>query len=98
MSRRLANLALAIAGLALAAYGLWSITNPSFSCRGVEMRPGDVCHKNDFSEMGTSQVQTYEERAQAARISQPVIVVTGLGMAAFAGYLMRPAAQQATDD
>ncbi|MGO4956478.1 hypothetical protein ACTQ49_04255 [Luteococcus sp. Sow4_B9] len=89
MRRRVANLVLALVGLGLAGYGIWSITNPSFTCRGVEMHPGDVCHKNDFSQMGTDEVQTYEDRVHAARLSQPVVVISGLAMAAFAGYLMR---------
>ncbi|MEL4504199.1 hypothetical protein AAEX63_03810 [Luteococcus sp. H138] len=87
--RRWAHLALALAGLAVVVYGLVSVANPSITCRGVQMQPGDVCHKNDFSRLGTQQVQTYEERLHSARISQPVVVATGAAVALFGLALYR---------
>ncbi|MDN5563253.1 hypothetical protein EDD41_2822 [Luteococcus japonicus] len=84
MSRRAwAHVLLALAGLALALFGAWSATHPDVTCRGVQMHPGDVCHKNDFGAMGTDEVQTYEQRMHAARLSQPVLIVAGLVVAGF---------------
>lgn len=87
--RRIAHLLLLLAGLAVAVYGLWMLADPQVTCRGVEMGPGDVCHKNDFGAMGTDEVQSYEQRLHAARLSQPVVVGTGLVVAGFAGMLLR---------
>ncbi|WP_394274843.1 hypothetical protein [Luteococcus sp.] len=87
--QRAAHLALLVAGLAVALYGLWGLSNLQVTCRGVEMGPGDVCHKNDFSVMGTEEVQSYEDRLRALRLSQPVVIGTGLVVAGFATVLLR---------
>lgn len=87
--RRGAHLALALAGLAVLVYGLLAVANPTVTCRGVEMHPGDVCHKNDFSALGTDEVQTYEQRLHSARLSQPVVVAMGAAMAGFGAVLYR---------
>ncbi len=86
--RRLAHLALALAGLAVLVFGIVSAANPSVSCRGVEMRPGDVCHKNDFSALDTDQVQSYEQRLHSARSSQPVVIGMGAATLAFGALLL----------
>lgn len=86
--RRLAHLLLALAGLALLAFGIVAAASPQVSCRGVPMQPGDVCHKNDFSQLGSDQVQTYEQRLQAARTSQPVVIGMGAAMLLFGGALL----------
>ena len=86
--RRIAHLLLLLAGLAVAVYGLWMLADPQVTCRGVEMGPGDVCHKNDFSQLGSDQVQTYEQRLQAARTSQPVVIGMGAAMLLFGGALL----------
>ncbi|HSN44039.1 MAG TPA: hypothetical protein VLR88_08285 [Propionibacteriaceae bacterium] len=86
MARRLAHTLLALAGVALLVWGL--VFTPDIACRGVQMRPGDVCAKNTFSELNSASVQTYEQRLQAAQQSQPVIVVLGLAVAAFGFALL----------
>ncbi|MEL4357374.1 MULTISPECIES: hypothetical protein [unclassified Luteococcus] len=89
MSRRqLAHALLILAGLGLMAFGIWRVASPDVTCRGVPMGPGDVCHKNDFSKLGSEQVQSYEERRHAARLSQPVVIVLGAGVAAFGTALL----------
>lgn len=87
--RRWAHLALTLAGLAVIVYGAIAVANPRVTCRGVEMQPGDVCHKNDFGALGTEEVQSYEQRLHAARISQPVVIGTGAAMALFGFTLFR---------
>lgn len=87
--RRWAHLALVLAGLAVLVYGVVSVANPSITCRGVQMHPGDVCHKNDFGKLGSDQVQSYEQRLHAARLSQPVVVVMGAAVALFGLSLYR---------
>lgn len=87
--RRAAHLALVLVGLALAVYGLVRVAHPDVSCRGVEMRPGDVCHKNDFGALGTDKTQSYEQRVAAARSSAPVVVGMGVVVGAFGFALYR---------
>ncbi|GAA1387933.1 hypothetical protein [Luteococcus peritonei] len=86
--RRAAHLLLALAGLALLVLGVVRVASPDVSCRGVEMHPGDVCHKNGFGQMGTDEVQSYEQRLHSARISQPVVIGTGALVLAFGGALL----------
>lgn len=79
MRRRLwAHVALAVVGVAVVVWALWTGLNPSIDCRGVPMSPGDVCHNAE----GTK-VQTYEDRLDALQHSTPVMVGTGVVVAAF---------------
>lgn len=79
MSRRLwAHIALAVVGVAVVVWALATGLSPRIECRGVPMAPGDVCHNAE----GTK-VQTYDERLEALQHSTPVMVGTGLVIAAF---------------
>lgn len=77
-----------LVGVAIAAWAAMSLISPSISCRGVEMRPGDVCEYASPDSAETDKVQTYEERLETARRQAPVGVVVGAGMAVFGVYLM----------
>jgi hypothetical protein len=81
--RRLAHLVLAIAGLLVALYPFTLGADPSVTCRGVELRPGESCAKADGSS-----AQTYEARAAAARNATPVIVGVGVLVAVFGAGLL----------
>ena len=81
--RRVAHLVLAIAGLLVALYPFTVGADPSVTCRGVELRPGESCAKADGSS-----AQTYEARAAAARNAAPVIVGVGLLVAVFGAGLL----------
>lgn len=94
--RRIAHLVLILVGLAVAGFGLWRTAHPDITCRGVQMHPGEVCHKNDFSSIGSNKTQSYEQRVHAAHQSQPVVALIGLGMAAFGGVLFRQEGRRAT--
>ncbi len=76
--RRLAHLLLAVAGLLVAIYPFTLGADPTPTCRGVEMQPGQTCAKAD----GSAQ-QSYDQRRSAARSATPVIVGVGLLVAAF---------------
>lgn len=88
-ARRAAHLALVVAGIALAVFGVYRLASPHITCRGVEMHAGDVCHKNGYGSLNTDPVQTYEQRLHGSRLSQPVIIVVGLGVAGFGAVLLR---------
>ena len=81
--RRLAHLGLAIAGLLVALYPFTLGADPTVTCRGVELRPGESCAKADGSS-----AQSYEARAAAARNAAPVIVGVGLLVAVFGAGLL----------
>ena len=80
--RRLAHLLLAVAGLLVALYP-FTLESRSVTCRGVELQPGGTCAKADGSA-----VQTYEDRAAAARDATPVILGLGLLVAVFGTGLL----------
>lgn len=87
--RRIAHLALVVVGLAMVAFAVWRLVDPHLTCRGVDMHPGDVCRKNDFSKLDSEQVQTYEQRLHGSRVSQPTMMVVGLATAGFGAALYR---------
>ena len=68
-----------MAGIALLVWGIVVMASPTISCRGVEMHPGDTCHKATYTATRTDTVQTYEQRRQSIAQSRPT--VTGLGVA-----------------
>lgn len=76
--RRLAHLLLAIAGLLVAIYPVTLGANPTVTCRGAELNPGESCAKADGSA-----TQSYEDRAAAAHNAVPVVVGVGMLVAAF---------------
>ena len=90
MLRRVGLWAFIVVGLLVAAWGAFSWANPSTSCRGVEMGPGDTCETSSYTELQTGQVQSYEDRIAIARQQAPAAVAAGLGMAAFGLVLARP--------
>lgn len=100
--QRWLNLALIIAGVLVVLYGAFIQGSGTETCRGVEMRPGDVCHKASFSELQTAETQTYEQRKDAARAQRPVVVISGLVIAGFGAFLYRrggnPRGQATTDE
>ena len=81
--RRVAHLVLAIAGLLVALYPFTLGADPTVTCRGVELRPGDSCAKADGSA-----AQSYEARVAAARNATPVIVGVGVLVAVFGAGLL----------
>jgi len=81
--RRAAHVALIVAGLLIALYPFTLGASPTISCRGVPMSPGQTCTKADGSAM-----ETYEKRVASANAAKPVIVVVGLGVAAFGVALL----------
>ena len=81
--RRLAHLLLAVAGLLIALYPFTLGADPTPSCRGVVMQPGQTCRKAD----GSAE-QTYEQRRTAANNATPVIVGVGVLVAAFGTALL----------
>ena len=85
--RRVTLWAFVVAALALAAWGVATWVAPSTQCRGVQMAPGDVCSYSSSTDVDTTRTQTYEQRVAAARQSAPVVVVLGLGTAAFGIHL-----------
>mgnify|MGYP001432843949 FL=1 len=87
--RRIAHLLLALVGVLIVAYPFPLGANPTPTCRGVQLQPGQTCSKAD----GSAQ-QTYEERLATARNATPVIVgvgllVAGFGTALFIGDVRR---------
>ena len=81
--RRVGHLVLAIAGLLVALYPFTLGADPTVTCRGVELRPGESCAKADGSS-----AQTYEARAADARNAAPVIVGAGVLVAVFGAGLL----------
>lgn len=80
---RLAQLLLIMVGLLIFAYPLTVGAARPIGCRGVSMAPGDTCVK-----AGTSESQTYDQRARAKSNAAPVIKVVGLLVVAFGVTLL----------
>ncbi len=80
---RIAHAAVIVVGLLVLAYPFTLGANPSLTCRGVPLQPGDVCVKADGSG-----VQTYEVRANAVRNARPVMVGVGVLVAGFGVVLL----------
>lgn len=90
--KRVALWSFVLAGLALAVWGVFTVVAPSATCRGVEMRPGDVCRYYSASDTSTERIQTYEQRVSAARAQGPTVIVVGVLAAAFGTFVaLRPA-------
>ncbi|HJE52110.1 MAG TPA: hypothetical protein K8V15_09100 [Tessaracoccus flavescens] len=98
MIKRVGHWVFIVVGLAIAAWAIVGWLAPSTSCRGVEMGPGDTCSYSSTSEVGTDEIQTYEDRIKVAQEQAPFGVIAGLGMAAFGGVLAVRAKGAATSD
>ena len=72
-----------LVGLVVLAYPFTWGASPDVTCRGVTMRPGDVCSK-----AGDSGTQSYEQRARDARNARPVIAAGGVLVTAFGVVLL----------
>jgi hypothetical protein len=83
MRARVLHAVLILFGLALVLYPLTIGAVPHPSCRGVPMRPGDVCAK-----AGDSGVQSFEQRAAASRQARPVIMAVGVLVVGFGSALL----------
>lgn len=97
--QRVLNLALVVVGVLVVVYGTVFMGRGAVTCRGVEMHPGDVCHKSSQSELQTATAQTYEQRRAAAVAQRPTVIVGGLVLAGFGAFLYRrsgPARGQAS--
>ncbi|HYP46770.1 MAG TPA: hypothetical protein VEQ66_16410 [Propionibacteriaceae bacterium] len=80
---RLAHAVLICVGLAILLYPLTVGANPTISCRGVRLQPGQSCAKAD-----SSAAQTYEQRRRTAVAARPVIIGVGLLVAVFGAVLL----------
>jgi len=80
---RVAHALLILAGLGILLYPLTFGAQPEISCRGVQMRPGEVCGKAE-----DAQVQTYEDRLRTADQAKPVLVVVGALVVGFGTALL----------
>lgn len=87
MRKRIALWAFVAASVALTVWGVVILVNPTTSCRGEEMGPGDVCHYSSPTNEQTDQVQTYEERIATVRQQVPFIIGLGVAMTAFGIYV-----------
>jgi hypothetical protein len=97
---RLAHAVLTCVGLAILLYPLTVGANPTISCRGVQLQPGQSCAKAD-----NSGVQTYEQRRRTALQARPVVAGVGLLVTAFGAVLLvgdlrgsRPSGGPAVED
>lgn len=86
------------AALALTLWGGATWANPSTACRGVEMRPGDVCSYSSYTDAETTRTQSYEQRVAAARQSGPIIVALGVAATGFGLFVaVRSEGRRSTD-
>ena len=83
MRARLAHTVLIVLGLVIFCYPLTVGANPSISCRGKAMGPGDTCSK-----AGDVGVQTYEQRLRTAEQAEPVLISVGLLLSGFGASLL----------
>lgn len=89
VTRRVAHLLVCLVGLGLIVWGLVIWVNPTASCRGETMQPGDVCHYASTTSTETDRVQTYEQRINSLRQNAPIVIGLGVAVAAFGGWLLR---------
>lgn len=82
------HMAISVLGLGIALFGVVWLTTGKVTCRGVEMHPGDMCTKSSFTDLTTTQTQSYEQRRQAMRQSQPTVIGSGLVIAGFGALML----------
>ena len=87
MWKRLGLWLFVIAGVALMAWGVSDFLNPTTSCRGVEMGPGDVCHYSSYTEEETSEIQSYEDRIAIVRQQVPFVIAAGAAITVFGVFV-----------
>ncbi len=85
---RVINPAIGVLGAAVLVFGLLFVGRGAPSCRGVEMRPGDVCTKSTFTQVNSDTIQTYEQRRASAQASRPTVVGLGAALVGFSALLM----------
>lgn len=74
---------LVAAGVAMLWWGMAGMANPTVSCRGAVMAPGDVCYKSSYTSLRTDTVQSYEQRRRAVAQSRPTVIGLGAVTLAF---------------
>ncbi|MCC2593448.1 hypothetical protein LKO27_08510 [Tessaracoccus sp. OS52] len=83
--------AFVLGGVALVVWGILTMVAPSATCRGEQMRPGDVCHYYSATDTETERIQSYEQRIAAARGQGPTVIGLGVLAAAFGAFTgLRP--------
>ena len=75
------------AGVALLLWGIVVMASPTISCRGVEMHPGDTCHKATYTSTRTDTVQTYEQRRRSIAQSRPTVIGLGIALTVFGAVM-----------
>lgn len=101
MRTRIALWLFIVASLGLTIWGAWSYANPSSTCRGELMGPGDVCHYASPSSESTDRIQTYEERIWTMRQQLPFVIGVGAAATIFGVVLLVRSGKQghgAVDD
>lgn len=83
-----AHAALVVIGLAVVVLGFVVVGRGAITCRGVEMKPGDVCVKSSFTDVTSDKQQTYEQRRASAVASRPSVIGAGVALAGFGGLLV----------
>lgn len=86
-TRLVLHVVVAAIGVALIVGGFVAVAHPRVTCRGEIMNAGDVCHHMSMTG-DLDKTQTYEERLQAARTSQPVVIGLGVLVTGFGGFLL----------
>lgn len=87
MGRRVAHVLVLLAGLVMLVWGVLLAINPTASCRGQAMGPGDTCYYASPTDAQTDRTQTYEERIATVRQNAPVVMGLGAAIALFGGGL-----------
>lgn len=72
-----------VAGVVLLVWGLVVMANPTITCRGVVMHPGDTCFKATYTSTRSDIVQSYEQRRRAVAQSRPTVIGLGAALTLF---------------
>ncbi|ESK60172.1 hypothetical protein PAJL_772 [Cutibacterium acnes HL042PA3] len=81
------DIVVAAAGVTLLVWGIMVMASPTISCRGVEMHPGDTCHKATYTATHTDTVQTYEQRRRSIAQSRPTVIGLGIALTVFGAVM-----------
>lgn len=85
--RLVLDVVVAAAGVTLLVWGIMVMASPTVSCRGVEMHPGDTCHKATYTATHTDTVQTYEQRRRSIAQSRPTVIGLGIALTVFGAVM-----------